>query len=622
MAGPSLHRIERDNRRFVLDTDTCFCFECDEISWDVLEYYPHTPTNKIVHLLRDSHPSAEVEEVVGELEWLRATKSILPVKKQADHLKALELTSGLWQIDVVLDGAAGDPKHLSDLCDNALLLLLGRANAQKALTFTLSFADVNGLEAWVEGWMRRALGCAKIAGKNLKIEIICANPTRKRADAVLEGHYIAVGFTFSTLEAVDSLAKILHAMGRYPISKLADVAADHVEIETAVRLTPGTANFCEGLDHLHRLGFKRIDLDLPGYYAQREDSDISGVVASVEAAAREYARQLLKGDYYRLEPIAKTFHQIYQGTARPRSDDSGTRILAIDGTGNVFPSRHFLGDDQFRIGNVLDATWDDSRRAPFDDLGILTTTPCASCWARNLCGGGHSAVHQALSGEIRQPDSAWCDAQRAWFGAAIAAFNLLSSEGVDFARLYQGIQPGKRPSLWGMARLAISMKVGLRPIEEADAALLTKWENWSESTYFLGNEYGLFLATCYDREMDSLHPRGIEREFMIVSRRGAPMGLLKVRPDQLPGVARIWVFFEDPAKYEDTGIRKNFKQILREAAKQDAFTTLLAASGPGDGVLGDFLRDVGFVDVGTAREALFLHDAYHDVETYSMTMGS
>ena len=35
MAGP-LHRFERGGRRFVLDPDTVFCFQCDDISWDVI----------------------------------------------------------------------------------------------------------------------------------------------------------------------------------------------------------------------------------------------------------------------------------------------------------------------------------------------------------------------------------------------------------------------------------------------------------------------------------------------------------------------------------------------------------------------------------------------------------
>jgi RimJ/RimL family protein N-acetyltransferase len=166
----------------------------------------------------------------------------------------------------------------------------------------------------------------------------------------------------------------------------------------------------------------------------------------------------------------------------------------------------------------------------------------------------------------------------------------------------------------------MTMKVGVRPIEESDAPLLTRWENWSDAAYFLGNEYGMFLATNYDREMDSLHPRGIEQELMIVSRRNEPLGLLKLRPEQRLGMARVWFFLKDPAGYGDSGLRKSFGHILKEAAGQTTFSTLVAAAGPGDPGLAEFLESLGFTRAGTERQALFVHDAYRDVEVYTLRM--
>ena len=73
----SLHRFEFAGRHYLVDPETCFCVECDAISWDVSEYYPATPANRILSLLEDRHPRTELEEVISELEWLRATNAIL-----------------------------------------------------------------------------------------------------------------------------------------------------------------------------------------------------------------------------------------------------------------------------------------------------------------------------------------------------------------------------------------------------------------------------------------------------------------------------------------------------------------------------------------------------------------
>ena len=51
MALPAIHRFERAGKRFAIDPETCFCFECDAVSWDVLDHYPHEPVNRIYHLL-------------------------------------------------------------------------------------------------------------------------------------------------------------------------------------------------------------------------------------------------------------------------------------------------------------------------------------------------------------------------------------------------------------------------------------------------------------------------------------------------------------------------------------------------------------------------------------------
>ncbi len=611
MAASSLHRIERDDRHFVLDTETCFCFECDGISWDVLAHYPHTPTNHIVHLLDGKHPAAEVEEVIGELEWLRSTQSILPVKKQQDQLKAFEFTPGLRSMEVDLSGVEA---HDAPLRDGALSLLLGRSGVQRTLEIVLYVETLQAVPEWLGAWGKHAFDLAVMAGKELGISLVHTAPERGKGAADLEGSDVAVAYTFRGWEGLNGTLAQWKRIARATVAR---PAKDLDGCSVSVQLSPRQINFSAATEYLAAQGYGQIDLDLIPLYGK---AAADAVVAELERTARSYAHDLLKQKRYRLEPIARLFHQIYEGKPRGRTDDSGTHRMAVDYQGDIYPSRHFCGQLEYRIGSLRDGHFNEDRRVLFDDLGALTTSGCGACWARNLCGGGQSAVHLARSGAIRQPDPVWCDAQRAWYGAAIAAFNLLSAEGVDFARLYQGMRPGKRPSLWGMARAALTMKVGLRPIEEADGALLTRWENWSEATYFLGNEYGVFLATRYDREMDSLHPRGVEQEFVIISRQGAPMGLLKLRPDHLPGVARIWIFLEDSAGYDDKGIRRSFTHLLREAAKQGAFKSLIAASGPGDGGLGDFLGAIGFTEIGIEREALFLHDAYHDITLHHLNL--
>jgi len=614
MEASSLHRFEQGGRRFVLDMETCFCFECDEVSWAVMEHYPHTPVNRILHLLGEHHPVREVEEVIGELEWLRSTKSILPALGPKERLKQFEGTPELREVDLRLPALIGPA--CDSLVSGALTLLLGRSASRKELVLRLHTPEAKFHPGGLARLVERAFRDLRLAGKSLSVDVVVPLPN----STPLREHQASALLALSDAGGVGPLLDKLSSAVSGRLSKLSAVTEGAAGAAMGVVLVPADASFCEVIPWLNEQGFKRIDIDLPAAYLARPGLDPAAVLIGMQTAAVYYAQQLLKGNFFRLEPMASTFRQIYEGMAQSRSDGSGTHALAVDERGDIYPSRYFMGNAAFRLGSVTDGSLDDTTRGAFDDLGVATTAPCIHCWARNLCGGGHSAIHHSLGGGIRKPNSAWCERQRDWFAAAIAAFNLLSSQGVNFARLHQNLQPRKKLSLWQAARTAMTMKVGVRPIEESDAPLLTRWENWSDATYFLGNEYGMFLATTYDREMDSLHPRGIEQELMIVSKRNETLGLLKLRPEPRLGMARVWFFLKDPAGYAESGLRKSFGYILKEAAGQTTFNTLIAAAGPGDPGLGDFLKALGFQHAGSERQALFVHDAYHDVDVYTLKL--
>lgn len=614
MEASSLHRFEQGGRRFVLDVETCFCFECDEISWSVLEHYPHTPVNRILHLLRDRHPQREVEEVIGELEWLRSTKSILPQLGPKERLKQFETTRELRELDIALPALPGPATD--SLITGALALLSGRSESRKDVLVRVHVQESRFQADALAGSVERIFRDLRLAGKSPSVEVRVPLP----GSPPLGAHRVSALLAMSDASDALPLFRALSAGSTGRLSKISGLADGVASAAMGVVVRPGDHTFDAIVTWLNEQGFKRIDLDLPAAYSANPDLDPAGVLEGMRNTAVYYAQQLAKGNYFRLEPIASTFRQIYEGVALPRSDGSGTHGLTVSEGGDIYPSMYLWSDVAFRLGNIYRGGLDDIARGVFDDLGVHTTPPCIRCWARNLCGGGHSAIHHALGGGIRRPSEPWCELQREWFAAAIAAFNLLSAQGVNFARLYQNLQPRKKLSLWQVARTAMTMKVGVRPIEEGDAPLLNRWENWSDSAYFLGNEYGMFLSTCYDREMDSLHPRGIEQELMIVSRRNEPLGLLKLRPEARLGVARVWFYLADPARYADGGLRKSFGYILKEAAGQTLFNTLIAAAGPGDPGLGDFLRALGFTHAGAERQALYLHDAYHDIDMYTLKL--
>ena len=415
-----------------------------------------------------------------------------------------------------------------------------------------------------------ALRAGRLAGKELSAAVRIADLAIDKAPAALEGHSVSVRLQFKDPESVAEHVRALSKGGAYSLSRLGKLIQPSAKgVSGAIIVRPNHPGFGEVVKTLDEAGFKHIEIDLDGAYAANPGLNPAEMLAGLGASAVYYAQCLSKGKYFRLDPIAALFYHIYEGKPRRRIDPAGLNELAIAEDGGIYPSWRMIGNEEFRVGSISEGAVDESVLNRFQDIGSVTTSVCRRCWARNLCGGGCAAVHQALSGSFRTPHGPWCEAQRVWMTAAVSAFNMLSSQGVNFTRIYQtfaGAQGGGKLSLATMMRAAFRMAIRMRPIEEHDAELLMRWENWTEAAYFLFNESGIFLATQYDREMDSLHPQGLDQEMILTKRDGAEFGLIRIRPDRAPGTAQAWIYMRDEKDYASGDVRKGIQFLLGKRA--------------------------------------------------------
>lgn len=644
MAGPALHRFELNGKRFAIDPETCFCFECDEICWDVLALYPGTTISRIVHELKQKHPEREIYEVVGELEWLRNVKSILPRVSPEELQKRYEVDTGLKRLTVELPrpvqpesapekrgwfhkNTPKEPAAVSSIGRDAAHLLLDRAGTQKTLELEfLETAQVQDIET-VAALCTHALRAAQLAGKELTAAVRIHDVTIDPLPEALKDATISARLELTAPESVGDVLKPLAGHTAFSLPQLAKALQPNTDgVRGRIIVRPDTPNFGNAVQTLDEAGFNVIELDLDATFAAHPDIPPADVLPALSASAVYYAKRLLEGHYFRLDPIASLFYRIYEGRPIHRSDPIGTNELGVDKNGDVYASWRVFGNEQFRHGSLREGTIDEDAIKRYEDMGAPTTGPCLRCWARHLCGGGRAAVHHALSGHFHQPHEPWCDAQRSWMAAAVSAFNMLSDAGVNFTRIYQALTPAasRSPglSMFTMVRAAMSLTIRMRPVEEADAETLVHWENWNTSSYFLFNEKGAFVATKYEREMDALHPQSIEQEMLLTRKDGTPFGLLKVRPDKNQGTATAWLYFRKESDYASPDIRKGLVFLLKQAAQQQGLRRVTVPAAEHETPLQQFLESCGFLREGTLREALYLHGQYRDVHVYGVTISA
>ncbi|MBN2309176.1 MAG: hypothetical protein JXR94_09410, partial [Candidatus Hydrogenedentes bacterium] len=284
MPAQAIHRFEVGGKRFAVDIETCFCFECDEISWDVLAYYPHTAVNRIYHELSAKHDRRELEEVVGELEWLRATRAILRPYKREDFVKRWDIEQGLKRMAVRLPreataspaprkgwfgrGAGVVSNPARELGRDAAALLLARSATQKDLT--LEFIEPAGVHNpdLVAGVCAHALKQGALAGKSLTAAVYVPGLEIGGAPAELEGHTLGakLEFTGATL-AAPQIADALRALGRGAdsLARLAKALQPALEgVAGRIVVQPNHPAFAQAVEALDKAGFNVIELDLDG----------------------------------------------------------------------------------------------------------------------------------------------------------------------------------------------------------------------------------------------------------------------------------------------------------------------------------------------------------------------
>ncbi|MCK5861095.1 MAG: hypothetical protein KAH38_01330, partial [Candidatus Hydrogenedentes bacterium] len=615
MQPPLLHKFKIGERHFVIDPSTCFCFECDNISWDVLEHYPREPVNRIYHLLQESHPRKELEEVVGELEWLRITKAILIQPREEELLKEAMEKPGLGKITVMVPEKE---TFFEAQITAAGTMLLAASGTRTELTLLLIFPeDYRGNAEALALALLSLKRAAKFAGKQLQITVqIPVLPPRGAAEKKV--CYSLQVTPHDTTDIAKAICDIT-ALRNCKFSKIADTMRRRVNPERGTIIAcPQDAHFPSLLQEMYEAGFRDMVLDIPGAYAENPQLDPMAVAESLRANAAWYAEQLLQHHYFKAEPFTRLFDAVHQGKPVRRMDAAGCSELAVDGEGRIYPSVDFMGQEDFIAGTLQEGKREESVLHSFDALGVAQMPSCMQCWARCLCGGGHGIIHWRQTGNPCVPDSAWCDTQRHWLAYLIDAFNSLVASGINFSQITGAMASGGKKVSWmKAAKMAYQMRLVPRSLQESDAEWLVKWENWNSAAYFVCSDSGLLLAARYDREMDALHPRGMDQELVLTRPDGTPCGLLKMRPDvMVKGLARVWLYMRENKSYTESGVRRALGALLTETLKSRGFKRILVPVTPAETELATCLQALGFQSSGIQRQALYLHGSYQDIQMF------
>ena len=104
---------------------------------------------------------------------------------------------------------------------------------------------------------------------------------------------------------------------------------------------------------------------------------------------------------------------------RLRGCGCGNEYVAITPDGDIYPCHQFVGQEEWKMGSLLDDTLNLEMKDMFAKATIYGKPDCQACWAKFYCSGGCNANNATHCGDIHKSYQLACDLERKRLECAI-----------------------------------------------------------------------------------------------------------------------------------------------------------------------------------------------------------
>lgn len=105
---------------------------------------------------------------------------------------------------------------------------------------------------------------------------------------------------------------------------------------------------------------------------------------------------------------------------------AGSEYLAVTPEGDIYPCHQFVGNDHFKMGNVLAGILDFGLTKEFKNAHVYNKEKCRSCWARFYCSGGCHANAYNFNNDIYVPYDIGCELEKKRIESSIYIYGKLN----------------------------------------------------------------------------------------------------------------------------------------------------------------------------------------------------
>lgn len=252
--------------------------------------------------------------------------------------------------------------------------------------------------------------------------------------AFFEKHGFAVTISLDGVgEVHDRLRPFKNGAGSYRhiLQRVSPLLAAQRRMQVSARVTVTPQNLCLSatLRELVDLGFHSVGfspmLSSPTERDELGRDDLDVMLEQMIQCGCEFERRVVAGQRYPFANMVNALREIHKGTHRPYPCGAGAGYMGVSADGDLSACHRFVRDEAGAMGDLKHGINGERQNQWLADRHVHRQEPCASCWARYLCGGGchHEVIHRGRPA---------CDYIRGWLHYCLGAYARMLAKCPDY----------------------------------------------------------------------------------------------------------------------------------------------------------------------------------------------
>jgi uncharacterized protein len=153
----------------------------------------------------------------------------------------------------------------------------------------------------------------------------------------------------------------------------------------------------------------------PNGKGEMDSRELAVLLEGMKACGRAFEAAVIRGTRYPFLNLMNAMKEIHRGTHRPLPCGAGNSYFGVSAEGKLFACHRFVEDPAAEFGDIHTGVDADRQQRWLASRHVDQQSPCRTCWARYLCGGG---CHH----EVLRRGRPACDYIRGWLEYCLAAY--------------------------------------------------------------------------------------------------------------------------------------------------------------------------------------------------------